>query len=47
MAVLFLLLARVSKEMSKVNMEGTVLNAALRPQDVGEVQRKRVEDLRK
>lgn len=40
MAVLFLLLVRAS--VSKVHMEGTVLNAALRPQDAGEVQRKRV-----
>jgi hypothetical protein len=30
--------ACVNKEMSKVNIEGTILNAALRPKDAGEVQ---------
>ena len=34
--------ACVNKEMSKVDTEGTVLNAALRPKDAGEVQGKRV-----
>jgi hypothetical protein len=39
---LFCFCACVNKEISKVDMEGTVLNAALRPKDAGEVQGKRV-----